>query len=920
MAATQQAGYATFPAVGMHAGVWSGTAASWTDLNPPAALASIAHATTGTAQAGYADFGAGFHAGWWSGTPGSWVDMHPPAAAASYAWGMAPGQQVGGAAGVAGSFMHASLWAGTAASWVDLNPVGAGYSFCYSTTGTQQAGYAEVSGAEHAGIWSGTAASWLDLNPPGALSSRAYSTTGTVQAGNADFGAGVNAGIWTGTPGSWESLHALLPAIYASSTSRWIFASGGVLAVAGYAFNSSLGRDEAVLWTSGTPPPPGAGSEGPVTFSVNGPVDPHTEGIRYARGTPATPQIPAQPGNPLGFGIRAPAVPVATGLPTALPGDVFDYGPPSSEAVMFQSPPLAPAAPGPPPTPPDGTNNQILEAMAMGLVAGPAVAPPLWTTATPARDNIDAFSFGEDYFPPMMTLGLSTEYPMLPDPPMLPGGYVAPGFVAWAARVELYKEPIVVGDAPGISFRFSVDPWAIGLPGTAVATESGGADAGTGLGPWSSPGEAAGDVFATPLLTRVGGVTVGGGTNTLVNDDVTMALAAPLDPFEDDLDALEMVGDNTSSWTTGGTPLRPGNLHARVAHVGPPDLPAPGVSDHEPINDAPVFFSVTRSSTGAPFSAVRTKFVLGDGSAGNIYVAVKNPASPVGEGLALDFIDEAEAGLSTTDDLDALILWVCPEFRATVLTAIDEILGGPPYGIMGGAFPWTPLGLDAYTGGGMTVSITKYLKATERPIPPGCIRVGFSVTTDSQGLLYTGVDWEAGPVAPPGGVSSASGNVYYAEITGAAANSNYTWYWPTDLGLAAGSWINGVSTDLADLSDNLNALDSAPGPPDTTTTAVPDPRGRERNLLRLDPNFPNPFSPRTTIAYALARQGHVRLTIHDLRGRTVATLVDEVRGEGPHRVVWAGRDDRGAPLPSGVYFARVESGTVVRSLKLVMLR
>src|SRR6266850_5229933 len=84
----------------------------------------------------------------------------------------------------------------------------------------------------------------------------------------------------------------------------------------------------------------------PVSFSVNGPVDPHTEGIRDSRGTVPSPQVPAQPGNGISFGIRAGPVPQASGLTTARPGDVFDYAavPTPSEAVVYQSEPIHPTS------------------------------------------------------------------------------------------------------------------------------------------------------------------------------------------------------------------------------------------------------------------------------------------------------------------------------------------------------------------------------------------------------------------------------------------------------------------------------------------------------------------------------------------------------------------------------------------------
>jgi hypothetical protein len=65
---------------------------------------------------------------------------------------------------------------------------------------------------------------------------------------------------------------------------------------------------------------------------------------------------------------------------------------------------------------------------------------------------------------------------------------------------------------------------------------------------------------------------------------------------------------------------------------------------------------------------------------------------------------------------------------------------------------------------------------------------------------------------------------------------------------------------------------------------------------------PNPFARETTIRLAVAREGRVRVAVFDAAGREVATLVDEVRGPGEHRVAW---DGRGAP--SGVYFCRLDA-------------
>ena len=99
----------------------------------------------------------------------------------------------------------------------------------------------------------------------------------------------------------------------------------------------------------------------------------------------------------------------------------------------------------------------------------------------------------------------------------------------------------------------------------------------------------------------------------------------------------------------------------------------------------------------------------------------------------------------------------------------------------------------------------------------------------------------------------------------------------------------------------------------TTPTAAP------LAPTRLHPAVPNPFNPRTRIAFDLDRDAHVRLRIFDARGAQVATLVDAQYPSGSHSVVWHGASDAGKAVASGVYRALLEaSGTTsVQTLTLV---
>jgi photosystem II stability/assembly factor-like uncharacterized protein len=91
-------------------------------------------------------------------------------------------------------------------------------------------------------------------------------------------------------------------------------------------------------------------------------------------------------------------------------------------------------------------------------------------------------------------------------------------------------------------------------------------------------------------------------------------------------------------------------------------------------------------------------------------------------------------------------------------------------------------------------------------------------------------------------------------------------------------------------------------------------------VARLAQNRPNPFNPRTSIAFSVPVASHARLSIHDLRGRRVRTLLDTEVAAGPHTVTWDGRDDGGRGLPSAVYLCRLETGGRVEAIRMVLAR
>lgn len=83
---------------------------------------------------------------------------------------------------------------------------------------------------------------------------------------------------------------------------------------------------------------------------------------------------------------------------------------------------------------------------------------------------------------------------------------------------------------------------------------------------------------------------------------------------------------------------------------------------------------------------------------------------------------------------------------------------------------------------------------------------------------------------------------------------------------------------------------------------------------------PNPFNPRTTIKFDVARRGSVRLGVYDVRGLRISELVSGELAAGSHEVVWDGRDDGGRAAAAGVYFVRMTAGGKSLTKKMVLAK
>jgi len=135
---------------------------------------------------------------------------------------------------------------------------------------------------------------------------------------------------------------------------------------------------------------------------------------------------------------------------------------------------------------------------------------------------------------------------------------------------------------------------------------------------------------------------------------------------------------------------------------------------------------------------------------------------------------------------------------------------------------------------------------------------------------------------------------------------------------------------LTEFSPCIDAGDpDAPLDPDGTYIEIGkyyfEQTGTENNTIvqttnLLHQNYPNPFNPITTISYQLPENGKVELTVYNLKGQKVKTLVNETLDYGDHTVIWNGKDDNGKSVSSGIYLYKLKTDNFENTKKMILLK
>ncbi|MFL3006428.1 MAG: lamin tail domain-containing protein, partial [Candidatus Neomarinimicrobiota bacterium] len=90
--------------------------------------------------------------------------------------------------------------------------------------------------------------------------------------------------------------------------------------------------------------------------------------------------------------------------------------------------------------------------------------------------------------------------------------------------------------------------------------------------------------------------------------------------------------------------------------------------------------------------------------------------------------------------------------------------------------------------------------------------------------------------------------------------------------------------------------------------------------VELEQNYPNPFNPKTEISFTMSIQDRAILSIYNIKGQKVATIMDSQMQPGKHTLTWSGKDSMGREVSSGMYFYKLTVGKINYQRKLILLR
>lgn len=206
-------------------------------------------------------------------------------------------------------------------------------------------------------------------------------------------------------------------------------------------------------------------------------------------------------------------------------------------------------------------------------------------------------------------------------------------------------------------------------------------------------------------------------------------------------------------------------------------------------------------------------------------------------------------------------------------------------------------------------------------------------------LKFTDMTPHVGQMLEARMVDQQSGEILYSNSIAAILNDAFTLYFPAgtlggnyDLEFYADLNMNGSydapptdhawrvsSNDLAGDSEVMFAHNTDFVDLDWLLVSVKN-LAQVPDDFAISGNFPNPFNPTTTIRYNLNEAAEVQLTIYDIQGRMVRSLVQSSLSAGSYQAAWDGMDDTANPVPAGVYLVRLQSPQNATTHRMLLLK
>jgi flagellar hook assembly protein FlgD len=92
------------------------------------------------------------------------------------------------------------------------------------------------------------------------------------------------------------------------------------------------------------------------------------------------------------------------------------------------------------------------------------------------------------------------------------------------------------------------------------------------------------------------------------------------------------------------------------------------------------------------------------------------------------------------------------------------------------------------------------------------------------------------------------------------------------------------------------------------------------DVFAMHQNYPNPFNPVTQIRYDLPEDSYVSITIYDIMGRNIKSLVNTDQTAGYRSIRWNATNDLGEPVSAGMYIYMIQAGEFRQTKKMVLLK